>query len=373
MSSVVSIVRCENYDPDRVSRAVHRALEPLGGIGRFVKQGDQVLLKPNMLSAKVPERGVTTHPAVLEAMVEEVRAAGGEVAIGDSPSGTIKGIQQTWEKTGFLALSKKKNVALRNFESEGTVLKEIGKRSIYLARSILEADVVINLPKFKTHGFTLYTGAIKNLYGSIPGYQKAVLHKLYPHPENFSGILVDLYRCIKTRLHLMDGIIGMEGNGPATGNVRESGLILASDDGVALDAVASSVMGFREGSIDAIRIAGEQGLGEHRLERIRISGESLEKVRFTDYDLPSNYLIKLVPQRLIRWAGRFIWVKPTVNRTECTSCGICAANCPVGAIRMENGQPVLYHQLCIQCLCCNESCPEGAIVPTRSPLTRFLG
>ena len=294
-SSVV-IQKCHNYDKTRLFEAIHHIFELLGGIGRYVKEGQIVLLKPNMLSAKEPERGITTHPMVLEAMIQEVRSVGAEVWIGDSPSGAIKGIKRFWENTGYRELADRMDVRLVNFEAEGTVIRQTETKKYYVAKSIFKADVIINLPKFKTHGFTLYTGAIKNIFGILPGLQKATLHKQFPHPKNFSNILVDLYSLVKPALHVMDGVLGMEGNGPATGDRRQTGLLLASEDGVALDAVASHLMGFGENEIDAICLAGERNLGENRLEKIQIVGADIKDVKFQDFSLPSNRLVRLIPE-----------------------------------------------------------------------------
>jgi uncharacterized protein (DUF362 family)/Pyruvate/2-oxoacid:ferredoxin oxidoreductase delta subunit len=373
MKPCVAIQKCPDYKRDEVFEAIHHILELLGGIGRFVEKGQTVLLKPNMLSAKEPERGITTHPMVLEAMIREVRSVKAEVWIGDSPSGAIKGIKRYYENTGYRELADRMDVRLVNFEAEGTVVRQTEKRKYHLAKSIFEVDVIINLPKFKTHGFTLYTGAIKNVFGTLPGLQKANLHKRFPHPKNFSSILVDLYSLVKPTLHVMDGILGMEGNGPATGDRRQTGLLLGSEDGVALDAVASHLMGFGESEIDAIRLAGDRGLGENRLEKIQILGAELKDVKFHDFSLPSNRLIRLIPAFIIRWMGRLIWVRPYADLEKCTGCAICEKSCPVKAIQMVEGSPVTDYRKCINCLCCNESCPEEAIIQQLSWLSKRLG
>ncbi len=373
MAVRVAIIRCENYETKRVSKAVHEAIELLGGIKSFVNRGERILLKPNMLSAREPKKGVTTHPAVLEAMIDEVRDAGAEVWMGDSPSGAVKGVKRCWERTGFGELAKRKSVRLINFESSGTHLQQIGNERFYFAKSVIEADGIINIPKFKTHGFTLYTGAVKNLFGTLPGFQKGNFHKKYPHPDNFSRILLDIYSCINHRLHLMDAILGMEGNGPATGKRRMVGLILASSDGVALDVVASHIMGFKENEIDVIRLAKERKVGETDIEKIQIVGESLEDVVIKDFELPSNRIIRMIPQSLIRWGSKFLWVRPEIDHQKCTGCKICFNSCPVGAIKMVNDRPVVNYKICINCLCCNESCPEGAITQKLSWLARRVG
>ena len=244
---------------------------------------------------------------------------------------------------------------------------------MHFAKCIFEADVIISLPKMKTHGFTLYTGAIKNLYGTLPGFQKARFHKKYPHPDKFSEVLADVYGFVKPQLHLMDGILGMEGNGPATGDLRNTGLLLASTDGVALDTVASHLMGFKKDDIDAIRIAGKRGLGETDLHKIEVIGESLKSALIQDFSLPSNFYMKFVPEFLVHLIGRFVWVKPKADYTKCTGCQVCARGCPVEAITMHNGKPVMDYSKCINCLCCNESCPENAIVQEMSWLAKRFG
>jgi uncharacterized protein (DUF362 family)/Pyruvate/2-oxoacid:ferredoxin oxidoreductase delta subunit len=332
------------------------------------------MVKPNMLSAKAPERGITTHPFVLEAVVREAQALGAKVSIGDSPSGALKGVKRCWENTGFQAVAERTGADLINFEAGGSVVKEIEGNRYHLARAVLEADVVINLPKFKTHGLTLFTGAIKNCYGVLPGLQKATFHKLFPHPTDFSRILVDIYAAVRPALTLMDGVLGMQGNGPATGELRQTGLLLASTDGVALDATAAAIMGFEDGEVDTVRIAGERGLGASTPLEIEVVGEELGSVRFTDFKLPSNHLMKAMPQLVARWLGRwlgrFVWVRPRADMTKCTGCAICAHACPVNAIQMKDGRPVTDYDKCINCLCCNESCPEGAVIQELSWLAR---
>ncbi len=370
MIARVALLRCSEYTRERIREAVHEVLDSLGGIGQFVKQGQKVLLKPNMLSAKDPGEGVTTHPEILEAVTLEVQSAGGYVWIGDSPSGSYKGIRRYWETTGFLKVAERTGAKLIHFEAEGTVPRSVNGNTYHVARSVLDADVVINLPKFKTHGYTLFTGAVKNLYGTLPGFQKTEFHKKYPHPRNFSRMLVDLYEVIRPALHLMDGVVGMAGNGPSTGVTRQPGLILASTDGIALDAVAGQIMGFKKDEIDTVVEACDRGLGEKDNDHIEILGVPLKDVIMTDFPLPTNHLVNLVPESLVKWLARLAWVRPRTDLKKCTGCALCARSCPVGAIEMKDGFPVTDYKKCINCLCCNECCPESAVYQEMSWLLR---
>jgi uncharacterized protein (DUF362 family)/Pyruvate/2-oxoacid:ferredoxin oxidoreductase delta subunit len=349
-------------------------LDPLGGIREFVKKGDTVLLKVNLLAAKAPERAITTHPVFLEAVAREVASAGGKIVVGDSPAGVLNGIKRFWDNTGIGKMTEKIGGELVKFEGSGTRPVGINGR-IYHITSILErVDAVINLPKLKTHGLTLFTGAVKNCFGLLPGFQKANLHKAAPKVDAFSEILVDIYSHVKPVLNIMDGVVGLEGNGPSSnGSARKVGLILASHDAVALDAVASRIIGFKGGDIATTNIAHEKGLGEGKYENIRLCGPPLTDISIADYKLPSNSLLRIVPSWLAEFAGRFFWVHPKAIAANCQQCGICIENCPMKCMTPDaDGVPMINHDACINCLCCDESCPHDAIIQELSWLAKKL-
>ncbi len=328
-------------------------------------------MKPNLLAAKEPARAITTHPAVIEVVVRMLLDLGARVTIGDSPAGAVKGLQRYWDNTGLSEVARRTGAQLVAFETGGVQERVVRGLRYYISRYVLEADVLINLPKLKTHGLTLYTGAVKNLFGTVPGLRKSEYHKQAPHPEDFAQVLVDIYSVVRPHLHIADGIVGQEGNGPSSGTVRPIGVLLASTDGVALDVVGAAIMGFDPEEIDTTRIASERGLGVGRLQQIQLLGAQLDSLRLPDFVLPSNRLIKLVPRWLMLLGARLIWVRPRAIRETCKRCGVCQSNCPVGAISTDpDGYPIMDYSRCIKCMCCDEGCPHQAIEQEMSWLAR---
>ena len=370
--SLVAIEAARSYERRAVADAIDRLLAGLGGLERFVRPGMRVFLKPNLLSAKDPRKAVTTHPEIVGALAERCIALGASVSIGDSPAGALKGIRRVWEKTGMADAARASGATLVSLEASGVVERFARGRRYRLARPVIEADLVINIPKLKTHGLTLFTGAIKNTFGVVPGLGKGEYHKEAPHPERFAEIVVDIHGLVAPALHVMDGIVAMEGNGPASGRPRELGVLLASTDGVALDAVASAIIGFRPGEIDTTRIAAERGLGTASLERVRMTGVPLAEARATDFDLPSNRLLKLVPETMLKLAGRLVWVRPRAREADCIGCTLCATSCPVDAITMVERLPVIEYARCINCISCQEVCPTQAMRAETSPIVRLF-
>lgn len=373
-TSLVSISRCPSYDYEQVETAVHSLLESFGGIGSFVSKGNTVLLKNNLLAAKAPERGITTHPVVLEVVARAVQRAGGRVIVGDSPAGVLSGIDRFWHNTGVGEAVNRFGGTLVKFEGAGTSAYRVNETVYHLSSFLDKVDVVINLPKLKTHGLTLFTGAVKNCFGLIPGFRKSEYHKLAPKTGPFSEILVDIFSLAKPHFNIMDGIVGLEGNGPSTsGSARQVGLLMASPDAVSLDSVSSAIIGCKPGSIATTRIAAKRELGEADLERIRIDGPPLNELLIVDYKLPSNYYLNFVPTWLVKSLGRYVWVRPKSKPEECTGCGTCVENCPVDAMTPDrDGVPIIDYSVCINCLSCDESCPEDAIEQQVSWLAKKL-
>ncbi len=361
----VALARCPRYRSRDVRFKLEELLEPLGGVKKIVAPGQNVLLKPNLLSAAPPAEAVSTNPVIMKEMSKLVKEAGGRVFIGDSPgvdaqekAHRICGMQEVIEETGAEELILSEPVKLE--------VNGYARKVLPLASELGRMDVIINMAKLKTHSLTGMTAAVKNIYGCIPGTTKARLHVEHPLPRDFSRLLIDVYCAVKPALSVIDAIIAMEGAGPRRGRPRQVGLLMASSNAVALDTVAAYLLGFRPDQVGTVAAARELGLPGADLPGIRIKGEMLEDCRVSNFDLgPAaaggwSRLAAVFPVARIRnfVAGRRPYPQP--SEELCTGCGICRENCPAQVIALENKVPEVETGGCIRCYCCLEFCPEGA-------------
>ncbi len=364
--STVSVAACADYDSATVSQALKAALAPLGGMAAFVSPGQRVLLKVNLLSRAVPERAVTTHPALVRALIAEVRSAGGVPFVGDSPGGpnTASLVRRVWQDTGIAAVCEAEDVELVLFDDD-TVRVPNPEATLYgaftIGRAVVDADVVISVPKFKTHGFMMFTGAVKNLFGCVPGLEKAQFHLKVPDRDDFGAMLIDLMLTCRPALAVMDAVIGMEGEGPAGGRPRHIGALIASPDCVALDVVASAMAGLDPDEVYTTKAAARRGVGTARLGDIETIGD-WRTFAPSDFALPTRDLSSRMPA----WIGRRLrsWTtsEPFLASPEgCTLCKTCERVCPVEAIRVQADGPQFDRTRCIRCYCCQELCPPQVI------------
>jgi uncharacterized protein (DUF362 family)/NAD-dependent dihydropyrimidine dehydrogenase PreA subunit len=376
----VSITRCKNYDLEEVRSAVAASLEPLGGIGRFVGGGQRVLVKPNLLASRAPEEAVTTHPAVVQAVVEEVQIAGGVPVIGDSPGGRNIGssYERLLRRTGMMGVVEATGcewVSLDNPAVEVQAPEAKSFRRFTVGKAVTDADRIIVLPKLKTHQLTYYTGAVKILYGYIPGLLKAEYHlHTGADAETFSDLLLDLHEALPPTLAIMDAVVGMEGQGPSNGNPREIGLVLAGESCPALDLVACSIIGFDPMAVPTVRKGGERGVGPRDIREVLVSGEALENVRVHGFAKPRTMILARIPPSVIRAVGYLLGSRPAIRPGRCISCGRCAEACPPKAIRWAKGEvPSIRYRHCIRCYCCQELCPQGAVEVAYPWIRKVMG
>ena len=377
MSKVI-ITRCLDYSESSLRASLLDLFKHLGGLDSFVKPGQRVLLKVNALMALEPDAACTTHPALVKVLAQEILKIGAIPIIGDSPGGMISKLEHVYEKCGFKQVADELNIELANFQSEGVTTLH-SKLPFYISNFVLACDVIISLPKMKTHMLTRFTGAIKNMFGTVPGSYKTQLHFDAPHPADFAQVLADIYFAAKPALNIMDAVIGMEGTGPSAGIPIKSGLLLASTDGVALDSVASSICGFPEKSIPLINIAAKEGYGVSDLKQIKIVGEELSSVKISIFKKPPNisgFLMK-IPRplfNLFRPLVNRIRINPVIKPETCTACQTCSKACPQKCITVQKGRIYkINHGKCIMCFCCHELCPYKAIELKVSMLARIFG
>ena len=341
---------------ENMRQAVDRAFEAFP----LEFRGKKVLIKPNVLRASEAKEGIVTHPSILRAVVEKVETLRPAfIVVGDNPGVMGYGAnEECFRRTGLMEAARGCYRNIGN-DSQQVDFNPDFMSTVTLSRAVLEADIIISLPKFKTHGLTVITGAIKNSYGFLPGAQKARLHRAAASPERFHEMLVDVFRLRVPDLFLVDAVVGMEGNGPVSPDLRNIGRILASDNGVALDAVIAAMMGCEPGRLRFLRKAKEVGLGDYDLSTIEVIGELKP---LADFKLPPLSGERDFHNKDIQGVLRSRAIlRPQADPKLCTGCGACVEQCPVSALSMNHPLPRVDANRCITCFCCQEICPEKAM------------
>lgn len=382
MSCDVSLVRCTDYEIDHMRQALPRLLEPLGGLS-WVTPGMKIVIKANLVSGKPPEDAVTTHPALLCVLTEMLKARGeSSVVIGDSPGGVYNAayLNRIYQKCGITAAEQYGAVLNQNFGitevhfPEAAVAHEF-KYTAYLD----DADAVINCCKLKTHGMMGMTCAVKNMYGMVPGSVKSEYHYRYSDPMDFARMIVDLNRAKPARLHIVDAVVGMEGNGPTAGTPREIGCLLAGYDPYRLDMICAGIIGLPPACIPTVAAAQELGLCPDESGDIT-TNEPWQSFIVPDFENIRNAEALAQQDGNVALWGRvkdrlmkvFMRSRPAVQKDECIGCAECGRICPAKVITMVNGKPRIDRKKCIRCFCCQEFCPVGAMKVHRTPIAKLL-
>ena len=386
MKHTVALIPLFTYDQEQTDAAVRQGIELLGGIGQFVRPEERIVLKPNLLARALPQKAITTHPAVFSAVCRLLREEGyTHLSYGDSPGNPTTTPDKAAEGAGIAEAAAKYQVEKADFASGSVVPFPQGRvaKSFYLCKGVQDADAMINICKMKTHALERITGAVKNLYGCITGVNKATGHAAYPNSEIFADMLADLNLCIRPRLHIMDGVVAMEGNGPSSGTPVNMNVLLFSADPIALDAVFSALVHLDPAEVPTCVSGAKAGLGvmdSDSIEVVTPEGTlSLEEARKqygnADFDVFRGRALKKNTLSAFMPLLPFLQHRPKVDLKKCIACGVCEESCPVPekAVHSGKGRKAKYdYKKCIRCYCCQEMCPVKAIEVYRHPLMKLL-
>jgi uncharacterized protein (DUF362 family)/NAD-dependent dihydropyrimidine dehydrogenase PreA subunit len=362
MNNKVSIKKCAEYDTQKIFDIISEIYTNTGGPD---VKGKKVLVKPNILSDNDPAKCVSTHPAVAEAMIRYLQLNGAEVFMGDSPA--VHTAKFKADKCGLFQVCEATGAKWVNF-NEKSVVKNIDGRNIKIASIVDEVDLIISLPKFKTHELVYFTGALKNTYGLIPGFAKAYQHGIYRDMDSFGKFIVELNKVVTPHYFLMDAIMGMEGQGPGThGTPTHIGLLIGSTNPLALDIIACQIAGYDYKLLSTNEIALNEKLWLNSAEAIEYDGPALETIKKVGFKkIPAsasrNTAMKFIMGRLrfLRKLER----RPVFIYNRCTGCKKCVQICPVHAVKpslSDNRRIKLTDSKCIRCFCCAEACQDNAI------------
>ncbi len=366
--SIVVALRCNSYKKDEVGEVIKRGFDLLGGITSLFSFGEKILLKPNILVGDNPEKSVTTHPIVMEAIAEHLIENSFNITYGDSPGfGSLK---RASERSGIKEVMDKLNVQPADFETieyshyqDGLILKKIP-----VAKGVIQSDAIISVSKMKTHGFTRITGAVKNQFGCVPGLIKGEFHVKMPDILDFSKVLVDINKFINPRLYIMDGIVAMEGNGPRGGNSVDMNTILLSRDPIALDAVFCKLINLNPEYVPTMKYGLSSGLGTYIYEDIEIVGDKISTLVNKNFNVVRKPFERFVSKKSFPvFLKNLIAPKPVIDYDLCKNCGKCVLQCPTDPKAVDWDEkskfefPVHDYKKCIRCYCCQEMCPYNAI------------
>ena len=371
----VAVVRCKTYNVEAVKPALEEAVNAVNGLD-FVMPEMKIIIKPNLVSFKKPDAAATTHPALLEALVEMLLARGADVTIGDSPGGphSLPLLNRVYTATGMDRLEKlgaklNRNMNEKNVDfPEGKVLK-----NFTYTEYLDEADAIIDFCKLKSHGMLGMSAAVKNLFGTIPGLKKPEVHYKFQNDAEFADMLVDLNEYFKPRLAICDAVVGMEGNGPTAGTPRQIGAIIASKSTYYADVVGAELIGMNIDGLPTLQAAYERGFAPASSKNLRVYGD-IRALTVDDFKAPPvrglSFMRKGNVLHFISKAA--LEHKPTLKKRLCVGCGECARMCPAKAIEMKNKKPHINREKCIRCFCCQEFCPRAAMVAHRPLAAKVL-
>ncbi|WP_042274948.1 DUF362 domain-containing protein [[Clostridium] dakarense] len=378
----VSVIKCDNYNYENVSKSMERNLENIGGLESYIKPKSKVLIKPNLLMKKIPEEATTTHPMVVKVLCEKLLNLNCEVIIADSPGGpytqgVLKGI---YKSSGMEEVANDLGINLNYDVSDIKVENQNAHALKYMdiITPITKVDHVINVCKLKTHGMATFTGGVKNLYGCIAGLKKAEIHYRFPTEELFcEDVLLDICSYVNPTLTIMDGIVGMEGDGPSAGSPRKIGVLLASSSPYAIDTVACKIINLDYSKVPTVRGSIKRNYIKNDLSDVEILGDDINLLIIKDFKIPSTskdfrLLSSTLPKFLHEPITKLITPKPIIRDNDCIKCGKCIEACPAKVMKLKDKKVIINLDKCIRCYCCHELCPKKAIDIKRNFIFKLL-
>lgn len=366
----VSIINTNSYEQSEVTTSIRKHFE-LHNIAAKLNTTMTVLIKPNLLMKRKPEEATTTHPNIIAGVIECLQEIGiDKIIIADSPGGlyTKQALAGIYSASQMDRVAKKYNVRLNQDYTHFKKRVENGVKvhEFTLISPVNEADFIINVAKLKTHTMTTLSGAVKNLFGTVPGLMKPEFHFTFPDKYDFTNMLIDLCETVKPNLCIIDAVVSMEGDGPSGGSPRETKLTLASENPYDLDVVLCELIGANVNKVPTVKNAIKRSLSVDSIKKINLIGD--EFVPIKDFQMPTAKQLDFVnniPKCLRKIAKpiseKLLASKPIIKKSKCIGCGKCAESCPANTIKIVDKKAIIRYDNCIKCFCCHEMCPPKAI------------
>ncbi len=362
----VYVDKCDEYDPKKIESILEKRFQELH-VNEKIKAGMTVVVKPNLIMKATPDAAATTHPEVLAAVGRIVKKLGAEVLIAESSGGlyTEQTIKMITKGCGIADVAERDGFKI-NLDTGYTAVELPHGKICHMLNVInpyVKADFIIDIAKLKTHCMTQFSGATKNLFGTVPGLMKPELHFRYPEINDFSSMLIDLAEYIKPDLCIIDGIDAMEGDGPTGGQKRHMGVLFTGLSAYNVDVVASTAIGIKPMSVRMLFEANSRGLCPKTADELEIIGEPIRSIK-AEFKMPKTKNVdfgKFLPKFMQPLVKKITTPKPKIQTKNCVGCGKCAESCPQHTIEIIDRKAHINYDNCIKCFCCHEMCPKHVI------------